>query len=69
MAESIPQTMTMFVTVKITVKVDNPNDYRDRLDMEEQLSNVEAEMDYNFSYDQDGIKIVDTTIIDSSYSI
>jgi hypothetical protein len=58
------QRKKLYVTVEITIESDKEI-------TEDTLQTVSSEMDYNFSYDQDGVKIVPhfTEIIESSETL
>jgi nitric oxide synthase oxygenase domain/subunit len=58
------QRKKLYVTVEITIESDKEI-------TEDTLQIVSSEMDYNFSYDQDGVKIVPhfTEIIESSETL
>jgi len=58
------QRKKLYVTVEITIESDKEI-------TEDTLQTVSTEMDYNFSYDQDGVKIVPhfTEIIESSETL
>ena len=58
------QRKKLYLTVEITIESDKEI-------TEDTLQTVSTEMDYNFSYDQDGVKIVPhfTEIIESSETL
>jgi hypothetical protein len=58
------QRKKLYLTVEITIESDKEI-------TEDTLQTVSSEMDYNFSYDQDGVKIVPhfTEIIESSETL
>jgi hypothetical protein len=53
------KTKTIYICVKVKLEIPDvlPEDVEDAVNL------VVNELDYNMSYDQDGIKIVDTEII------
>ena len=61
------RTLYIYATVKLTVECEDDTIYANDFDMEEELTNVEMEMDYQFNYDENGMKIVDSKIIDTDY--
>jgi hypothetical protein len=63
------RTMYIYATVKLTVECEDDAQYMNDFDMEEELVNVESNMDYQFEYNQDGMKIVDSTVVSTSYNI
>lgn len=52
----------IYARVKLVVEVDNASILPDEV-----MDIVGSETDYTFSYDEDGIKIVDTEIVDIHY--
>lgn len=51
------QTTTAYLTVKVNIT------HRDDIDTEDAIDTVMSEMDYNMSYDYDGVRIAGSEII------
>ena len=63
------RTLYIYATVKLTVECEDDSIYANDFDMEEELTNVESEMDYQFNYDENGMKIVDSCLVSTEYSV
>lgn len=63
------RTLYIYATVKLTVECEDDSIYMNDFDMEEELTNVEHNMDYQFNYNENGMKIIDSSLVSTEYSI
>ena len=63
------RTLYIYATVKLTVECEDDSIYMNDFDMEEELTNVEHNRDYQFNYNENGMKIIDSSLVSTEYSI